>query len=43
MGAKGKIEKFDLKQPSVERCPNKFVFHTPSHSDRIQQIEERGE
>jgi hypothetical protein len=28
MGDKGIIERFDLKQPSLGRCPKKLVFHT---------------
>jgi hypothetical protein len=30
MGAKGKIERFDLKQHSLGRGSNKLVFHAPS-------------
>jgi len=43
MGAKSKIERFDLKQPSLGRGPNKVVFHASSHPNRKLQIEERGE
>jgi hypothetical protein len=36
------IARSNIKQPSLERYPTKLVFATPSQSEGVYQIKERG-